>query len=118
VAKVEAAALDASRPGVTLGSVYASIAAAYASAGHPSAEDLHHQGGSCGYLSRDVVARPGSREVIAPWSAVAWNPSLPGAKIEDTILVTDSGAEEIVTLDDRWPASDVAGRRRPEPLVR
>jgi Xaa-Pro aminopeptidase len=118
VAEVEAAALDASRPGATLGAIYRAIAHAYAAAGHPGAEDLHHQGGPCGYLSRDVVARPSSKEAIAPWGAVAWNPSLPGAKIEDTILVSDTGAHEILTADPRWPACTIAGRLRPEPLVR
>jgi Xaa-Pro aminopeptidase len=118
VARVEAAALEASRPGATLGAVYAAMAASYAALGHPGAEDLHHQGGSCGYLSRDVVARPGAAARIAPWSAVAWNPSLPGAKIEDTFLVSDAGADEVLTVDPRWPTVDVAGRARPALLVR
>lgn len=118
VARVEAAALDASRPGATTGDVLAEIVRAYAEAGHAGEERRHHQGGPCGYLSRDAIARPGAADVLAPDGAVAWNPSLPGAKIEDTLLVRADGALELLTEDPRWPSSDVAGRRRPDVLVR
>ncbi|MGA9525980.1 MAG: M24 family metallopeptidase [Myxococcaceae bacterium] len=117
VARVEAAALTASRPGVTLGSVYDAMVRAYAQTGHPGAEMFHHQGGSCGYLSRDVVALPGMEVKLVPDGAVAWNPSLPGAKIEDTVLVTDAG-HEVLTVDSRWPSVSVEGRARPDLLVR
>jgi hypothetical protein len=117
VARVEAAALAACRPGVTLGHVYATLARAYADTGHPGAEAFHHQGGSCGYLSRDVVALPGMTVALEPHNAVAWNPSLPGAKIEDTFVVSPEGLENL-TVDPRWPTVEVAGRRRPDPLVR
>lgn len=117
VARVEAAAFRASRPGATLGQVYDALVEAYAAAGHRGGEAFHHQGGSCGYLSRDVVAVPGSGVVLQPRNAVAWNPSLPGAKIEDTAVVTDAGIE-LLTLDPRWPTVQVEGRARPELLVR
>jgi hypothetical protein len=117
VARVEAAALAASRPGARLGDVFAAIAAAYASAGHPGAEGSHHQGGPCGYLSRDAVALPRDGRRLAPGGAVAWNPSLPGAKIEDTALLGE-GDLEILTADPRWPSTRVEGRVRPDLLVR
>lgn len=117
VAAVEAEALTASKPGARLGDVYAAIVAAYAARGHPGAERLHHQGGSCGYLSRDVVARPGTVTVLHPNGAVAWNPSLPGAKIEDTFVVGERGLEAM-TVDLGWPTVERAGRRRPDVLLR
>jgi Xaa-Pro aminopeptidase len=117
VASVEAAAFHASRPGATLGDVLAAIIAAYARLGHPRAELGHHQGGTTGYRSREVVARPGDPTEIDPPLALAWNPSLPGAKIEDTVLRTDEGIE-ILTLDPAWPAIEVDGRRRPDVWVR
>ena len=117
VARVEAAAFDASRPGATLGAVYAAIVKAYAALGHKGAEAYHHQGGSCGYLSRDVVAGPDSSGVLQSHNAVAWNPSLPGAKIEDTVVVGDPGVE-ILTVDPRWPTVSIEGRVRPDLLVR
>ena len=117
VAKVEAAGFRGSRPGATLGQVYSSMVEAYAACGHPGAEAFHHQGGSCGYGARDDVAVPGSQVVIQPRNAMAWNPSLPGAKIEDTVVVSDQGLE-ILTVDPRWPTFQVEGRARPELLVR
>ncbi|MGA9523771.1 MAG: M24 family metallopeptidase [Myxococcaceae bacterium] len=117
VARVEAAALNASRPGATLGSVYDALVRAYAQTGHPGAEDFHHQGGTCGYLSRDVLALPGLDVSLVPNGAVAWNPSLPGAKLEDTVLVTEAG-HEVLTVDSRWPTVSVDGRARPDLLVR
>jgi Xaa-Pro aminopeptidase len=113
VAAVEAAAWEASRPGTTLGEVYEAIADAYARAGHPGAERGHHQGGTTGYLSREAIAMPGSKVRIETPLALAWNPSLPGAKIEDTVVRSDDGLE-ILTVDPVWPTSDVAGRPRPD----
>ena len=117
VARVEAAALAASRPGATLGEVFGAIVDAYAALGHAGQEERHHQGGPCGYLSREVVARPGSSLRLAANGAVAWNPSLPGAKVEDTFVASDTGLE-LLTHDPRWPAVSVDGRDRPAVLVR
>jgi Xaa-Pro aminopeptidase len=117
VARVEAAGFRASRPGVTLGAVYGAMVEAYAACGHPGAEAFHHQGGSCGYGARDDVATPGSKVVLQPSNAMAWNPSLPGAKIEDTVVLRDGGLK-ILTVDPRWPTFDVDGRARPDLLVR
>jgi Xaa-Pro aminopeptidase len=117
VARVEAAGFRASRPGVTLGAVYGAMVEAYASSGHPGAEAFHHQGGSCGYLARDHVATPGSKVVLQPSNAMAWNPSLPGSKIEDTVVLREGGLE-ILTVDPRWPTFEMEGRARPDLLIR
>ena len=116
VAEVEAAALNASIPGTTLGDVYRVIAAGYARAGFSGAEKDHHQGGIAGYLTREELATPTSRTRLAEGTAVAWNPSLPGAKIEDTFVITAAGLEPL-TIDRHWPVVMVDGRARPEPLV-
>jgi Xaa-Pro aminopeptidase len=113
VARVEAAAWNASTPGATLGAIYATVADAYARLGHPGAERHHHQGGTTGYLSREALATPDSRVGIEPPLALAWNPSLPGSKIEDTILRSDEELE-VLTLDPTWPMVDVEGRERPD----
>jgi Xaa-Pro aminopeptidase len=117
VARVESAAFRTSRPGVALGEVYQAMVEAYAACGHPGAEAFHHQGGSCGYLSRDDVAVPGSKVILQPSNAMAWNPSLPGAKIEDTVVVSERGLE-VLTVDPRWPTFELEGRARPDLLVR
>jgi Xaa-Pro aminopeptidase len=116
VADVEATALNASRPGVTLSQVYAVIVASYERLGRPGAERDHHQGGTTGYLSREALATPDSTVEIAPPVAMAWNPSLPGHKIEDTILRT-AGGLELLTVDPAWPTVEVDGRPRPDLLI-
>jgi Xaa-Pro aminopeptidase len=117
VARVEAVAFRVSRPGTTLGAVYEVVAGAYAELGHPGAEALHHQGGTTGYLSREAFGLPGLDLLIEEATALAWNPSLPGAKIEDTVVTTSAGIE-ILTIDPAWPSVEVDGRPRPDVLVR
>ena len=117
VAQVEAVALDASTPGATLGEIYEAITAAYRRHGFPDAARWHHQGGITGYLSREALATPTSRLALEPTVALAWNPSLPGAKIEDTVLRHADGIE-ILTADPAWPSREVGGRLRPDLLVR
>jgi hypothetical protein len=117
VARVEAVTFAVSRPGTTLGGVYGVIARSYAELGHPGAEMLHHQGGTTGYLSREAFALPNLDLAIEENTALAWNPSLPGAKIEDTVVTTADGIE-ILTLDPSWPSVEVDGRPRPDVLVR
>lgn len=117
VHEIEAEALKLSRPGVELRMVYNALAEAYASAGHSFAIREHHQGGTTGYLSREVIATPDTAEVIMEGTAVAWNPSLRGAKIEDTFLVTERGLVNLTT-DPEWPKVKVAGLDRPLVLAR
>ena len=116
VARVEAAAWAASAPGATVGAVYARIVEAYAALGHAGAEVDHHQGGTTGYLSRELVALPGLEQTIEDRTALAWNPSLPGAKIEDTVIASAEGLE-ILTVDPAWPTVSVDRRPRPDLLV-
>jgi Xaa-Pro aminopeptidase len=118
VALVESAAFDASTPGASLGAVFRAITDAYQRCGHPHAEVAHHQGGTTGYLSREVLATPGEGTRLDTPVAVAWNPSLPGIKIEDTVLLADAGDLEVLTVDPEWPTIEVAGRFRPDVLVR
>jgi Xaa-Pro aminopeptidase len=117
VARVEAVTFAASTPGSTAGAVYDVIVRAYAELGHPGEELRHHQGGTTGYLSREAFALPGLRLPIEDVTALAWNPSLPGAKIEDTVVTSLNGIE-ILTLDPVWPTVEVDGRPRPDVLVR
>ena len=111
--RVEAAFLAATRPGTRVGDVYAAGAAAYAAHGFPADEaDRHHQGGPTGYETRDYLATAASDALVEPWQAFAWNPSVPGLKVEDTVLAAPSGVE-VLTVDPRWPVVEVAGVSRP-----
>jgi len=116
VAQIEAAAFDASTPGSKLGDVYRVIADAYVRAGSAGADADHHQGGLAGYRSREEIATPASTTLICEGSALAWNPSLPGSKVEDTAVVGRDGLE-ILTVDPDWPTKLVNGRLRPDVLV-
>lgn len=119
VREVEAEALQNSNPGKTLGEIYGVMDHAYQKQGYPDAIYQHHQGGLTGYLSREVVATPSTTHAtLAEGMAFAWNPSLVGAKIEDTFLIGGGGMLEDLTFDPGWPHSVVQGRKRPVPLER
>lgn len=102
VARINAVLLDATRPGVPAADLYAAAAHAYSSAGFPGEITRHHQGGACGYAERDWVATPSSTQVVSSVQGFAWNPSLQGAKAEDTVLLKD-GEIEILTATPDLP---------------
>lgn len=106
VAQIDAEMIAATRPGHTLGDVFHTAQSAYASAGFPDEWQLHHQGGSAGYAPREITATPFSNEPILMGQAFAWNPSITGAKSEDTILVGERSNETLTEMAD-WPTLDV-----------
>lgn len=106
VATIDAAALLATRPGVTANSIFATIQQAYAQVGYPEEWKNHHQGGAVGYATRDYIATPYTDYPVERVQAFAWNPSVPGAKSEDTFLVTDAGAE-LLSPSPGWPQQQV-----------
>jgi len=113
--EIEAAGLAACRPGVPLSEVYAVLDQAYRKHGFADGIRRHHQGGICGYLSREIVATPATSEPLAARMAVAFNPSLPGIKLEDTFLIREDGLENL-TFDPAWPAVTHESRQRALPL--
>ena len=106
VARIDAEMIAATRPNNTLGDVFSRAQSAYASTGFPDEWKLHHQGGSAGYAPREVTATPLPTEHILIGQAFAWNPSITGAKSEDTILVGEQSNEIITEMAD-WPTIDV-----------
>jgi Xaa-Pro dipeptidase len=94
---VERAMHEATEPGATLGAVLDAARAAYERSGFPDQWRLHHQGGLIGYQARERVATPGDPTVIEAGMAFAWNPSITGAKAEDTFVLGPDGARRIVT---------------------
>ena len=93
-AEIDAAVLEASRPGRTLGDVFADLARAYEEHGFPDEWRRHHQGGLTGYKGREVFATPSEQTQLPSSCAVAWNPSITGgAKSENTALVSAAGIE-------------------------
>lgn len=84
---------EATKPGRTLGEIFDDCRRFYADAGFPDEWRHHHQGGIAGYRSREVIARPGEETVVAAGQAFAWNPSVRGAKAEETFVLTGDGPE-------------------------
>jgi Xaa-Pro dipeptidase len=86
---------EASRPGRTLAEAFEDCIGFYRDAGYPDEYRLHHQGGLTGYASREVIATPSTLDVIELGQAFAWNPSITGAKAEETFVLTPAGPEVI-----------------------
>lgn len=118
VAQVDAAFIAATRPGQTLGEIFERATAAYAAAGFPDEWQLHHQGGPAAYEPREAVATPDSTEAVSIGQAYAWNPSITGAKSEDTILVGEIENEVLTTIEG-WPTLSVTvdGQTIPRPAI-
>jgi Xaa-Pro dipeptidase len=109
-AQVNAALLNATRVGATSAGLFKVAQAAYAAQGFPGEERFHHQGGPTGYGEREWVATPAGTEVVVNNQAFAWNPSIRGGKVEDTVLLRD-GKIENLTPTPELPvlAASVAG---------
>ncbi len=117
VAEVDSAAITVSRPGRTTGEVFTDIQQAYEAAGFPGGWQNHHQGGVAAYEPREYLAVPGSDDLLEEGMACAWNPSVPGAKSEDTILVGADGGE-VLTSTPGWPMLETTIPPRPGIFVR
>jgi len=124
-ARVEASALAATRAvgreRGTASAVFETIREAYAAVGFEGEWRHHHQGGAGGYAGREWIATPTSDAAVHLPMAYAWNPTVQGAKSEDTHLVTAEGIETVSTTGD-WPTIEVeavghdATLERPAPL--
>jgi antitoxin VapB len=112
VAAIDAAVIAASRPGRTLGEIFADLQAAYAAQDEGDQWRLHHQGGTTGYSGREHFARPGDTITLLAGQACAWNPSIVGAKSEDTILIGQDGFEFLTRASADWPQIEVASGGR------
>lgn len=100
VRAVQRAMTDASTPGATLGEVFDVAQRTYAAHGHADAWREHHQGGTIAYRGRERVAVGGDPTVIEAGMALAWNPSIAGVKVEDTVIVQADGTHRTITLAD------------------
>lgn len=99
-AEVNAQLLAATKPGTTSAELFAIAARAYAAHGHAGEELRHHQGGATGYGEREWIATPAGKERVADNQAFAWNPSVAGGKVEDTVLLRDGKLELLTATPD------------------
>jgi Xaa-Pro dipeptidase len=84
---------EATREGSTLAQAFEDCRRFYAEAGFPGGWKDHHQGGMTGYASREIIATPGTQQEVKEGQAFAWNPSLVGAKAEETFVLGPDGPE-------------------------
>lgn len=90
-AQVFAAFLSEISPGNDLSEIYETGISEYSTVGYPLEFKEHHQGGLTGFVPRELRANIGIHHQVRVGEVYAFNPSLQGAKCEDTYLVTEDG---------------------------
>jgi len=104
--RIEAAALAATARVAaadgTAATVFDAIRGAYADVGWPEEWRAHHQGGATGYAGRAWVAAPDADAAVAVPMGYAYNPTVAGAKSEDTHVLTADGWTTVTETGD-WP---------------
>ncbi len=103
---VDATFIYFSRPGQTVGEVFARAKRIYEKFGHGHEWTLDYQGWQIGHSPRERALRPDSMQVIEPGMAFHWSPSVASARCEDTFVVDERGFE-VVTEAQNWPKIDV-----------
>lgn len=117
---IDAELITATREGMDTASFFDHIKKVYAEAGYPEEWKLHHQGGAIGYQNRDYLLTPSTSYKMEKHQAFAWNPSITGAKSEDTIIIGEQQAEIITTSPSGWPNMKVtvsSGQTLSRPLI-
>ncbi len=118
---VDATFLSETRPGAAVADIFRKGVEAYKAAGYPEEWKLHHQGGATGYAPRDYKGTMDCAETVVENQAFAWNPSITGTKMEDTIVAM-ADETEVLSVEEQWPMLEVeyAGGKiaRPDILVR
>lgn len=114
VCEVDATFISNTRVGAAARDIFKLGVAEYAAQGYPNEWTFHHQGGACGYETRDYLGNLGATGVVQENQPFAWNPSIAGTKSEDTLLATSKGPE-IITAALNWPMIEVVRNREPIP---
>ncbi|MGB7210913.1 MAG: M24 family metallopeptidase [Pyrinomonadaceae bacterium] len=102
VAKVHARMMHSARPNATGKEIFEITKNAYSDVGFLGEELKHHQGGACGYKTRDWIAHSESLEQVQLNQAFAFNPSITGTKSEETFIVKANGIE-VITASPNFP---------------
>lgn len=114
--EVEAKGWDALCTQPDLGHVYQKICEAYAKRGMNGEWQNHHQGGLTGYKPREIRMDERTTKEIRAGQAFAFNPSCNAAKVEDTVLLTDSGIEVMSIPGKDWPVLEAGSYCMPDIL--
>jgi Xaa-Pro dipeptidase len=93
---------ESMKPGKNVSEIFEACKTWYEEAGFKGEWEKHHQGGAIGYDDREYVIYPGVDNIIQENQPFAWNPTITGAKVENTILVNKEGIE-VLTVSEKWP---------------
>jgi Xaa-Pro dipeptidase len=107
VCRVEGALWHATKPGTPYMSALKAGIDQYKKEGFAKEWELHHQGGPTGYAGRDFFATPEEKRMVLDRTAVAWNPSITGAKSEDTFILEGEARTVITACSTNWPTVKV-----------
>ncbi len=109
---------EATKPGTSCATIFEDMKKWYADVGFEGEWMKHHQGGAIGYNDREYVIYPGIDKVVHVNQAFAWNPTITGAKVEETILVHPDSVE-VLTKSKDWPMINVEldGKIYPQPDI-
>ncbi len=94
------------RSGAKISDIFQQMTEWYAALGYPGEWKFHHQGGATGYGEREYLIMPDSTEIVVDHQAFAMNPTVQGAKAEDTILVQQDHTENL-SATANWPTIKV-----------
>ena len=89
-------------PGVSYDTLFQELQQGYAEAGAAHELQLHHQGGLAGFLVRESRVMPGMTDTVYAHQLYAWNPSAPGFKSEDMLLIGENG-NRLLTNTPEFP---------------
>lgn len=117
-ARVNAQFEEATVPGKSCADIFNLCKQWYAEAEYPDEWEKHHQGGAIGYDDREFVIYPNVEETIQERQAFAWNPTITGTKVENTIIAFKDHIEVVTTSDD-WPMTKIElnGKTYPQPGI-
>jgi len=107
--RIDAMAILLSKPHASTGEIFRAIMQSYVKEGYPGEWLAHHQGGPAGFYGRDYKATEHESRRLVERQPVVWNPTVHGAKSEDTILTGWIGEiPEILTETGTWAYYDVS----------
>lgn len=90
-ANIDAILTQQTVAGNSVKDVFSLVVDSYKQYGYENEWLLHHQGGLTGYVPRELKATFESQHIIKANEVYAWNPTIQGMGVEDTVLVTAKG---------------------------
>lgn len=101
-----------------VGELFTTAINKYQELGYDTEWKFDDHGGALGYKVRDYLATEECEKKIKPNQPFAWTPTLPGLKLEDTVVATQSGPE-VITCCEEWPVNNykINGKEWSQPKI-